>query len=122
MGRQIVEQPRGLCNERAAMIHLRPRRVSPKVDHGRFLPIVLWAFVQQAALPTIRDGQEKPGGPPFSFSSRGGLSSEGQHHEGGRSPPSAGHVLPSEANVSARKRSRTRAGEPARGAFVRSSG
>src|SRR5947209_17556588 len=61
MGRQIVEKPRGLGSGASAMVHLRLRRETAKVDHGLFLARVSCtpAHHQQAHphRPKIRDGE-----------------------------------------------------------------
>src|SRR5947209_8745634 len=62
MGRQIVEKPRGLGSGASAMVHLRLRRETAKVDHGLFLARVSCtpAHHQQAHphRPKIRDGEK----------------------------------------------------------------
>src|SRR5215467_11759870 len=60
MGKQIVEQPRGLRDEHSAMVHLRTVRSYAKVDHGRFLPFVFCTLVYKAASPQTPVRSEKP--------------------------------------------------------------
>src|SRR5947209_6552969 len=59
MGRDRVEKPRGFDVGQAVMVHLRPRRVFAKVDHGRFLAPGLCTLVHQEAFPKIPEGQRK---------------------------------------------------------------
>jgi hypothetical protein len=58
MGKQIVEQPRGL-REPSAMVHLRTVRSYAKVDHGRFRPVVFWTPVYKIASPQTPVRSEK---------------------------------------------------------------
>src|SRR5262245_46542573 len=59
MAKQMVEQPRGPCRELSAMVHLRALRDYAKVDHGRFLPIVLWTDVHSFPPPQTPGRPEK---------------------------------------------------------------